>query len=153
MHIWLNWYITQWDLYLETKDAFIITFKKANEESYKIFREVTQLIDIIAMDYSYLCFSPRYLVASTIYLGLCLNILDSELNEEVILNTINSEKQFVILFKEFIKESMNFEYQEILHSIRFCSKYINLKFNYDLPLSVQINPDIDEVKYFNLGYI
>jgi hypothetical protein len=149
----LNWYITQWDLFLESKEIILISYKKTTEESYKIYREITQLIDIIAMDYYSICFSPRYIVASTIFLSLCLNLLDSDINGEIIVQTLYADKQFVNLFKEFLKESMNLEYEDILPAIQYCSKYINLKFTYDLPLSVQINPGIDEVNKINPGNI
>ena len=73
-YIWLNWYITQSDLYLETKNSTLISFKKTSEESYKIFPEVTQLLDIIYLDYNSLNYNQRHIVASVIYLGLCIDI-------------------------------------------------------------------------------
>jgi hypothetical protein len=118
-----------------------------------MFREVTQLMDIISMDFNSIVFNPRYIVASVMFTTLCLNLLDISINENILIETFQSDKIFANLFKEFIKESMNIEYNEILSTIRFCSKYLNLKFIYDLPLSVQINPDIDDVNKINLGYI
>ena len=62
INIWLNWYICQWDLFIETVDNIknqflnffseekILFFKKSDDNSYYNFRKITQIIDLIQLD-------------------------------------------------------------------------------------------------------
>ena len=89
---WTNWYMGQWDVYLETNEFAILhplvsrlraqrsdaegeaaaplRFKSQNELAYARFREVFQVLDAMTLDVQYLQYRPRALVASTLYLVL-----------------------------------------------------------------------------------
>lgn len=78
INTWLNWYILQWDLYIETYPEIkykilqigkdVIFFKKTEEKSYNFYRKITQLIDIYTVDYYSLNYPPRYLVSASMFI-------------------------------------------------------------------------------------
>lgn len=80
INTWLNWYVCQWDLYLdsfpenllqfEKNESNPIYFKKADEGSYIHYRMVTQLIDLYIVDYYSLKFSSRKLIAASMLILL-----------------------------------------------------------------------------------
>ena len=88
---WANWYLGQWDVYLETSEFALhhplilqlrrgasegeeatlpLRFKVQNELAYARFREVFQVLDAMTLDVGFLQYRPRALVASAIYLVL-----------------------------------------------------------------------------------
>lgn len=81
IHTWLNWYTSQWDLFIESfsslkEDENIndkIFFKKADDKSYLLFRKITQLVDFLSLDYNRLSFSNREILASALLLCLLEN--------------------------------------------------------------------------------
>jgi hypothetical protein len=55
-------------------------------------------------------------------------------------------------YEEFLKLSFNFCYGDIMSSLVYCSRFINLKFSYDLPIVLNNKSEIDNVFiYNNLG--
>jgi hypothetical protein len=67
INMWLNWYMSQWDIYVEhspyAKDHPIfeneenrLQFKQPNEKSYSYFREIMQIIDVALLDHETLLF-------------------------------------------------------------------------------------------------
>ena len=88
---WTNWYIGQWDVYLETSEFAVhhplilqlrrnapeseeagspLRFQVQNELAYARFREVFQVLDAMTLDVGFLQYRPRALVASAMYLVL-----------------------------------------------------------------------------------
>ena len=60
--MWLNWYLGQWDLFLESTELIkqnffntnnLIHFKKINENSYIYYRHATQMLDAILTDFNH----------------------------------------------------------------------------------------------------
>jgi hypothetical protein len=165
---WLNWYICQWDLFVDSvpgvyeviqencKNNGTIYFKKTDETSYQIYREITQLIDVIVLDYLSLRYHSRYIVASCIFLTLCMNLeiiyfTKAERNaytfdEEFYINLLNeaedsSNRYLVDIYSSFLHQSFNMSFEDILETVVYCSKFIHFEFTYDLPLVMQTNPN------------
>jgi hypothetical protein len=158
LNLWLNWYLCQWDVYLdsfeEVREKFslfsgksnLVYFKKPDEETYFIFRQITQLTDVIVLDINYLNFSLRELVAACLFItiGKNLNIFDKpgELNDMTYLLKVSRNNYFADIFSEFLHQSFGFTIQCIYLAIIFVSKFTKLNFSTELPLIAQTNEDI-----------
>lgn len=139
----------------------ILYFKKTDEKAYEIYREVAQLIDIYAVDYNSLIYSSRHLVACAIFLVLCFNLyipyfmpeninkfdFDKQFYIEFIKDQTSMHKNFVDVYGEFLHQSFNISFGEIIDTLVYCSKFLNFEFSYDLPLIVQTNSDISDNVY------
>jgi hypothetical protein len=94
--IWLNWYVSQWDLYISSfeenkqlmieKYEYIAQFKTPDEESYHLFRKLCQVSDLIMMDYFHLQFENRKIIASSIFICLCFIYIPNTFSVENISN-------------------------------------------------------------------
>ena len=113
---WANWYMGQWDAYLDTNEFAALhpllsrlreqrpaaegdavtplRFKAQNELAYARFREVFQVLDAMTLDIQYLQYRPRALVASSLYLVLGLHAGAFE-QEEVAANFTRSSAGFL----------------------------------------------------------
>lgn len=68
---WAVWLMTQWDAFVKHSVVeFDIRFKLEHEYSYKLYRQVTGLLDAVVMDSVSLSISQSKLVAACIYLVL-----------------------------------------------------------------------------------
>jgi len=77
--MWANKLMQQWDLFLEStplihEDYFVTHppkfFKKIDEDSYKNYRTVMQILDCVILDKQRVQYKPRILVCSMLYLIL-----------------------------------------------------------------------------------
>lgn len=82
---WLNWYTSQWDLFIESFTTLSehpelngkMYFKKADDNSYSLYRKVCQYTDLIAMDYCLQFEDKRLLIASIMFIVIfenCFNL-------------------------------------------------------------------------------
>jgi cyclin E len=86
--MWANWYMNQWDIFISTNEYALshpliqnsidLNFKSSDESSYKQFREVMQIMDLIILDHTCLLYQPRGLVVSIMF--LILGIYSGEFN-------------------------------------------------------------------------
>ncbi|CAG9318064.1 unnamed protein product [Blepharisma stoltei] len=92
---WLNWLITQWDIFIEYHFGCVnynrttdfenlppeekkkqnelfekrfIAFKYPNNQSYLRYREILQILDVAVLDFDIMKYSPRLLAAGLLYL-------------------------------------------------------------------------------------
>ncbi|MCQ2820546.1 MAG: hypothetical protein MJ252_25050, partial [archaeon] len=171
INTWLNWYICQWDLFIDTieqnknillglsEEESILFFKKSDDNSYCNFRRITELLDLITCDYHSMKFHERYIIAALIFVSLMLNYnLEYDYENKKYLGK-EDDKFFTLnnLYWNFINQSFDFELydKELMDSITYCGKMANLEFSYDLPLIFQVEEnELDNVKYlfnFSLG--
>ncbi len=177
--MWLNWYLCQWDLFIESvpemkekliyfkntnksvKNSYssealnnkIIFFKKADEKSYIYYRQATQLIDSFLTDFNHLKFPTRHLIASVIFIIICIfyeipyfisntnqNNLDFDENFYVDLFFNMPEYEILInqVFGEYLNQSFNVGFEDIIPALVYASRYIFFDFSYDLPLIIQL---------------
>lgn len=141
----------------------IIYFKKADEKSYIYYRQATQLIDGFLTDYNHIKYQTRHLIASVIFIIICIYYeipYFTSSKEEMINLDENFFSQFFYgmpefdflvknVFGEFLNQSFNINFEDILPACVYCSKFINYEFTYDLPLIIQLkNEQFENVIIF-----
>jgi hypothetical protein len=164
INIWLNWYICQWDLFIETVDNIkkqflnffseekILFFKKSDDNSYYNFRKITQIIDLIQLDEKHFFFDDRYLIAASIFLLLSLNF-HFEFNfeqKEIILQNEKIKKLIFNVYNNFIQQSFdyNFSDKQLIDSIKYVFQFKNFNFSFELPLIYQVEQkDLENGNY------
>lgn len=167
INTWLNWYLCQWDLFIDSmpiaknqlvniSDEFVY-FKRTDEKAYHMYRQVTQFIDLFVVDYNSLSYSIRHLVASAMLLTLCINFnlevfMKENINKYIFdinffreLLKINEKSLatpsdiLVHVFLDFLYMSFNLRYEDILESLSYAGQFLNFEFDYALPLIIQNN--------------
>ena len=153
--MWANWYMNQWNIFINTNDFALsnpiiqnfddLTFKTSNENSYKRFREVMQILDWIILDHNWLLYRPRGLVLSIMFLILGIHVGEFDVQRiysEFVFSSngfLNLNSQFNQLFIEFIYLSCGFQLQDLAPTIQYVSSFMSLGFNYDMPMYWQQN--------------
>lgn len=178
--MWLNWYLCQWDLFLETlidnknkeyqnfNSNNFLYFKKINQNSYIYYRHATQILDAILTDYYHLSFDKRHLIATIIFIIFCkfheISIFNDKLisinfdfNEEFYLDLFNkNEYNFIFknIFWEFLDQSFNFQFEDIVPSCVYCSKFLSYDFNYEYPLIIKARSEkLENVNFYFKFYL
>jgi hypothetical protein len=151
--MWANWHMSQWDIYISTNEYALthptvqnnpdLMFKSWNEGAYARFREVMQILDIMIIDYTWLQYRPRALVAATMFLilGIHAREFDAELIWNEFIYTANryldGNSEYSLLFMDFLYLSFGFQLDELVPTIQFVSTFMSIPFNYDLPMYAQ----------------
>ena len=153
-NIWLSWYVCQWDLFIDTIDNIkqdllkiineddILYYKKPNDNSYYNFRKISQLIDIMTLDFYSYNFEPRILIAASFFILICHNYkLNYNFAKKKIDNKSILTDLLFNLYDKFITQSFdyNFDDDRIQKAIKYCYNYINFPFIFDLPLLYQVH--------------
>jgi hypothetical protein len=165
INTWLNWYVCQWDLYLDSfpenlekislNEKEPIYFKKADETSYIHYRMITQLIDLYTVDYFSLKFSSRCVVAANMLLVLSRiyevsyfvkeNLRMYDFDEKFFRDYLeNTEENFLVeIFSDFMHQGFNISTndEEFVRSLVYCAKFLSFEFNFNLPLVLQGSED------------
>jgi hypothetical protein len=137
--MWANWYMNQWDLFIEnsvtpTKNCF----KKTDEKSYAMFREIMQVLDTATLDVDTLQYQPRVLVASIMYLILSVHYevlsVEDVVNRVAYYSDYLESSEFNALFSGFLEQSFSFELPELLPTIQYLCDLFRLPFAYDIPI-------------------
>ena len=151
LNLWLNWHIYQWDVFIESIEenynklyfAYgdnIVFFNKKNNQSYNNYRKITQIIDLIILDFNSLSYEKQYLVMGAIFIVLQFNYRK------------NRNNTYLTIYEDFIKGSFgndivddnNFN-STIKYVYKICKNFIQNKlFSYELPLFYQIEHDDDK---------
>ena len=149
INTWLNWYICQWDLYVDSVDfvkkeiiknygeSNIFYFKKNNEQSYYNYRIINQLIKLIKFDLNSILYDNKLLVMCTIF--ICIEYFYNKINK--------SNKTYIILFNNFIKFNINeniINDDNFINTLKYCKELEygfleNNLYNFDLPIFYQTN--------------
>ena len=147
INTWLNWYICQWDLYVDSADFVkmeliknygetnIFYFKKNNEQSYYNYRIINQLIKIIKFDLNSILYDNKLLVMCTIF--ICIEHFYNKIN--------NNNTTYILLFNNFIKCNLNeniINDENYINTLKYCKELIygfleNNLYNFDLPIFYQ----------------
>ena len=159
INTWLNWYICQWDLYIDSVDDIkqqlltyisedeIIYYKKSNDNSYYNYRKICQIIDMIALDYFSYKFEPRILMAVSLFIIICINYnLDYNFIKKNFKQKTSFTKYLFEVYNQFINQSFDFSFNDenFQNAIVFCYKFKNFHFTYELPLLYQIHQNLLE---------
>ena len=159
INTWLNWYICQWDLYIDSVDDIketllkfineedIIYYKKSIDSSYYNYRKISQLVDIIILDYYSYNFDSRILMAVCLLVIICINYnLDYNFHKKNLKQKTEFSKYIFNVYIQFINQSFDFNFfdKKIQRALEYVYQFKKFNFNYDLPLYYQINQDMLE---------
>ena len=159
INTWLNWYICQWDLYIESVDDIkerllkyineedIIVYKKTIDNSYYNYRKISQLIDIIILDYYSYNFKPRVLMSVCLLVIICINYnLDYDFKKKNFKQKTEFSQYIFDVYVQFINQSFDFNFYDksIQKALEYVYKFKNFNFSYELPLLYQIHQDMLE---------
>lgn len=158
--MWVNWYMHQWDIYITSNEFALsnpivqtigdLTFKSSNETAYARYREVMQIMDLIVLDHRWLQYKPRGLVASIMFLLLGIHTGDFHIEmiwSEFIYTSsgfLDINSNYKQLFIDFLYLSFGFHLNELAPTIQYVSMFMNIPFNYDLPIYAQQKNSLEE---------
>ena len=158
-NVWLSWYICQWDLFIDTVDNIkeeisqlinendILYYKKPNDNSYYNFRKISQLIDIMALDFNSYFYDQRLLIAISFFIILCNKYnLRYNFTKKTFENNSHPKLNNLMLdiYTKFILQSFDYNFDEdiLQKGIKyFYNNYNNFNFVFGLPLFYQVHPD------------
>ena len=146
LQTWTDIFLTQWDLYIESCDqndlGFVegerIYFRKSDEQSYVHYRDFTQIIDVVMLDYETLQYKQRVMVASLLFL-LLGDYYKIFTKKEIVQEFGNTSKvlfnfpQYTFLFSEFLENYLGFTLYEMLPTIQYLIQFFDVEFLYELP--------------------
>ena len=158
-NIWLSWYLCQWDLFIDTVDNIkkemsklikeddILYYKKPNDNSYYNFRKISQLIDIMSIDFHSYFYDQRLLIAISFFIILCHKYnLKYNFVKKKFENNKNPKLSNLMLdiYTKFILQSFDYDFNDdiLQKGIKYYYyNYNNFNYVFDLPLFYQVHPD------------
>ena len=158
-NVWLSWYLCQWDLFTDTVDNIkkemsklikeddILYYKKPNVNSYYNFRKISQLIDIMSLDFHSYFYDQRLLIAISFFIILCHKYnLKYNFIKKKFENNKNQKLSNLMLdiYTKFILQSFDYDFNDdiLQKGIKYYyNNYNNFNYVFDLPLFYQVHPD------------
>ena len=158
-NVWLSWYLCQWDLFIDTVDNIkkemsklikeddILYYKKPNDNSYYNFRKISQLIDIMSLDFHSYFYDQRLLIAISFFIILCHKYnLKYNFIKKKFDNNKNPKLSNLMLdiYTKFILQSFDYDFNDdiLQKGIKYYyNNYNNFNYVFDLPLFYQVHPD------------
>ena len=158
-NVWLSWYLCQWDLFIDTVDNIkkemsklikeddILYYKKPNVNSYYNFRKISQLIDIMSLDFHSYFYDQRLLIAISFFIILCHKYnLKYNFIKKKFENNKNQKLSNLMLdiYTKFILQSFDYDFNDdiLQKGIKYYyNNYNNFNYVFDLPLFYQVHPD------------
>ena len=158
-NVWLSWYLCQWDLFIDTVDNIkkemsklikeddILYYKKPNDNSYYNFRKISQLIDIMSLDFHSYFYEQRLLIAISFFIILCHKYnLKYNFIKKKFDNNKNPKLSNLMLdiYTKFILQSFDYDFNDdiLQKGIKYYyNNYNNFNYVFDLPLFYQVHPD------------
>ena len=121
-------------------------FKQLNEQSFLLFRQLTQYIDCSLLHAETLQYHSRALIASFMY--LVLGVYFGLFSDFTILNEVARTSTFLYndsngyndMFSIFLRKCFSFELHELLPTIQYCANYFNLPISNELPIAAKRDP-------------
>ena len=120
-----------------------IFFKQANEESYNLYREVIQIMDLLLLDIETLQYNQRAIVASAIYLMTGKHYHQFELSTIVHEFSQSSTflstefQEFNDVFSVYLKGCFGFELEDLYASVQYVAPYFAVKISYEMPYTMK----------------
>jgi len=154
--MWANWYMTQWDNFIEKSDfaqthcliestAIIPVFKKPYSESYNMYRGFMELIDCAILDIQTLKYNIRAIIAAFMYILLGKQF--GQFTEDQILEEFPTSSQYLLdtefaynnLFSHFLEYYFSLSLCGILPTIQYCSTFFSLPLHIELPVAAKVD--------------
>lgn len=140
----------QWDKYIDEVDYAMhhpcfegkekSYFKKLDQNSYRMFRQLMQFIDCVILDVQTAQYKPILIVLSVMYLilGIRTNGFQFDQIHQVFPRVSNylvdRNNYFNDLFEKFVESSFGMTLLEILPSVQYTATFFNLTLTYEKPL-------------------
>jgi hypothetical protein len=128
-------YMTDVDL---NDPAIIYRFRETNQESYSMYREISQIVDALCMAHESLNFNGGMLVAGAIYIILCIN-LQLFMKKEVVkyfsrgsIYLLDNEINFNNVYKRFVDVCFGIDIEELIPYVQYCSKFFGMKMDHSI---------------------
>ena len=113
-------------------------FREARQESYTLFREISQIVDAMCMSHETLNFSGGMLVASAIYIILSIN-MGNFTKEEVVEHfpnkstyLLDTEIPLNNLYKWFVQKHFAIEISELIPYVQYTSPFFALPMDHSM---------------------
>ena len=158
-NVWLSWYLCQWDLFIDTVDNIkkemsklikeddILYYKKPKDNSYYNFRKISQLIDIMSLDFHSYFYDQRLLIAISFFIILChkYNLKYNFIRKKFEYNKNPKLSNLMLdIYTKFILQSFDYDFNDdiLQKGIKYYyNNYNNFNYVFDLPLFYQVHPD------------
>jgi hypothetical protein len=158
INLWSNWYMTQWDNFLE-ESAYAMShpllksqktqarFRMPSEQSYALFREYMQLVDTAILDIQTLQYKPRAIIAAFFY--VLLGKKYEQFSVEKIVSEFPYSSLYLLdesfayndLFSNFMENYFGMSLLDLLPTIQYVSTYFSLPTNLSLPVAAKIDKE------------
>ena len=158
LNLWANWYMAQWDNFLDESSHArshpliksqknLPRFRLPCEQSYALYREFMQLVDAAILDVETLKYKQRALIASFLYSLMGREFKQFTLDQIVYefphssLYLLDESFAFNDLFGGFLQQCFAVALLDLLPTIQYISTYFNLKINVSLPVAAKVDKD------------
>lgn len=158
LNLWANWYMAQWDNFLDESaharnhpliksQKTLPRFRLPCEQSYALYRELMQLVDAALLDVETLKYKQRALIASFLYSLMGREFKQFTLEQIVYefphssLYLLDESFAFNDLFGGFLQQCFAVALLDLLPTIQYISTYFNLPINVSLPVAAKVDKD------------
>jgi hypothetical protein len=158
LNLWSNWYMTQWDNFLEESSyarnhpilknqKIQARFRLPCEQSYSLYRELMQLIDTSILDVQTLQYKQRALIAAFLYVLLGKEYRQFSVDKIVeefpysSLYLLDESFAFNDLYSHFMNQYFGMSLLDLLPTIQYVSTYFSLPVNINLPVAAKIDKE------------
>jgi cyclin E len=158
LNSWANWYVAQWDNFIEESSyaqrnvlassvKTPIKFKLPTQHSYTLYRHLMQLIDATVLEIQTLQYKQRALVLSIMYVLIGREF--HQFTTEMIVQEFPVSSQYLLdtsfaynnLFGHFVQECFGIELSDLLPTIQYVSSFFNIEFDISLPIAAKIDKE------------
>lgn len=143
-------YLVDLDLHNSSK---IYQFREANQGSYSLYREISQIIDALCMSHESLNFSGGMLVAGAIYIILSIS-LGLFAKEEVVeyfsqssIYLLDQEISFNNVYKRFVHICFGIDIEELIPYVQYCSPFFAMPMDHSM-IDALKNDELYKVRIF-----
>lgn len=160
MNHWGSWLMSQWDDYLASsfslEQASPYLFRQSTEVSYKLTREIYQLLDAMSLDHTTHRYRKPAVVASLLYLVLHSHFVKQRFSlfresqpHDSHMMQIHNEYAFQELFGYFLYACLGIaRVEDIFATCDFVRVFLTLQPKYDLPTVCRLqNREVLESHY------
>ena len=158
LNLWANWYMTQWDNFVDEpgiakvhpllkSQRSPVKFRLPSEQSYSLYREFMQLIDTAILDVKTLQYKQRALIAAFLYVLLGKEYKQfslAKIVEELPYSShylLDQSFAFNDLFSLFMKQCFGISLLDLLPTIQYASTYFSLPITINLPVAAKIDKE------------
>lgn len=158
--ILFNFYSSQWDALVSLNLLQVgfpldyIKFREPSNESYGLFQQATQVIDLLTLDYDSISYETSQLVLATIYLTLTMRLeiyskekISNEVSKNFKTPPDNENAQFMNVFSKFYS-AVSFSNDPYLFEtcVSFVASFFKMTFVFQVPRAVELGQDEDKLQ-------